>query len=210
MREISSITIPFNTGRAVEVSKGQIIHIEGRSTADVVFFNRHDIKERFDQARTKIANGTIFISKGDKLYSKSNRPMLAIIEDTAGRGRHDLQFGMCSAGGYELFRGDLYEKYEIKKRFGVERDEIPTHGCWENLAGALEPYGIEKEDIPSPFNIFQETQIDPVTGKMTLVSRNSADLLRVDLLAEMDCIVGLSACPWLGRGNQLQVSVFQL
>ncbi|MGD9713889.1 MAG: DUF1989 domain-containing protein [Thermomicrobiales bacterium] len=209
MKAVTSHTIPYNTGKAVELRKGQLIRIEGRSTADVVFLNLHDIKERFDQARTKIANGTIFISKGDVLNSKSNRPMLTIVDDTAGRGRHDLQFGMCSAGGYELFRGELYDKYQIKERFGVERSEIPTHGCWENLVDALKGYGVQREDIPSPFNIFQETKIDSVSGKMTLVSRKEADLLRIDLRAEMDCIVGLSACPWLGRGNQLEVTVFQ-
>jgi uncharacterized protein YcgI (DUF1989 family) len=209
MKKISSITVPYNTGRAVEVRKGQVIRIEGYSTADVVFFSLQNIKERFDQARTKIANGTIFVSKGDKLYSKSNKPMLTIIEDTAGRGRHDLQFGMCSAGGYELFRGELYDKYQVKERFGVEREDIPKHGCWENLAGALQGYGIENEDIPSPFNIFQETQIDCETGRMTLVSKDKTNRAYVDLLAEMDCLAGLSACPWLGRGNPLQVTLFQ-
>jgi hypothetical protein len=30
-----------------------------------------------------------------------------------------------------------------------------------------------------------------------------------ELHAEIDCLVGLSACPWLGRGNELEVTVFQ-
>ena len=42
---------------------------------------------------------------------------------------------------------------------------FPDHGCWENLAEALGPWGIPAEDIPSPFNIFQTMEIDGKTGQ---------------------------------------------
>lgn len=207
MNQITQKHMPYNTGCALELFKGDVLRIEGRTTVDAVFFDLHNVRERFDQARTKINNSSIFVSTGNMLYSKSNLPMLTIVADSLGIGYHDLQFGMCSAAGYALFKGPLYESYRIKERFGVTREQIPDHGCWENLTGALRPWAIAPEDIPSPFNIFQETKIDGTTGRMELVYKQLAEPARIELRAEMDCLVGLSACPWLGRGLPIDVSV---
>ena len=207
MNQITQKHMPYNTGCALELLKGDVLRIEGRTTVDAVFFDLHNVRERFDQARTKINNSSIFVSTGNMLYSKSNLPMLTIVADSLGIGYHDLQFGMCSAAGYALFKGPLYESYRIKERFGVTREQIPDHGCWENLTGALRPWAIAPEDIPSPFNIFQETKIDGTTGRMELVYKQLAEPARIELGAEMDCLVGLSACPWLGRGLPIDVSV---
>lgn len=209
MKAIQSKTMPYNTGDAFRVMRGQIIRIVGRTTADVVAFELSNLRERFDQARTKVFQGKIFISKGDKLYSKSNKVMLDIVDDTLELGKHDLQFGMCSASSYTRFKGDLYDTYEVKKRFGVEREQIPDHGCWENLSKALQPWGIPPEDIPAPFNVFQESKIDGKTGKMEMVFKRLNEPARIDLLAEMDCLVGISACPWVGRGEPLEVSIYE-
>lgn len=209
MNQITQKHMPYNTGCALELFKGDVLRIEGRTTVDAVFFDLHNVRERFDQARTKINNSSIFVSTGNMLYSKSNLPMLTIVADSLGIGYHDLQFGMCSAAGYALFKGPLYESYRIKERFGVTREQIPDHGCWENLTGALQPWAIASEDIPSPFNIFQETRIDGTTGRMELVYKQLAEPARIELRAEMDCLVGLSACPWLGRGLPIDVSVFR-
>lgn len=207
MNQITQKHMPYNTGCALELLKGDVLRIEGRTTVDAVFFDLHNVRERFDQARTKINNSSIFVSTGNMLYSKSNLPMLTIVADSLGIGYHDLQFGMCSAAGYALFKGPLYESYRIKERFGVTREQIPDHGCWENLTGALRPWAIAPEDIPSPFNIFQETKIDGTTGRMELVYKQLAEPAQIELRAEMDCLVGLSACPWLGRGLPIDVSV---
>src|SRR5437868_14283328 len=83
---------------AFEVARGQHLRVSGTTIADFVAFNRHDLRERFDQARTKTYNSKIWISSGDTLMTKSNNPLLVIVADTyAGQGTHDLQKGMCSA-----------------------------------------------------------------------------------------------------------------
>ena len=48
--------------------------------------------------------------------------------------------------------------------YGRPLSEMPTHGCTENLSGVLAPYGIAMEDVPSPFNIFQDMIIREKTG----------------------------------------------
>ena len=82
MKLINDVNIPKNSGRAFILRKNQHIRIIGESTVDFVAFNLDNLRERFDQARTKVMQGKIFISKGDQLLSKSNNVMLTIVEDT--------------------------------------------------------------------------------------------------------------------------------
>ena len=53
------------------------------------------------------------------------------------------------------YRGDPYEVHGVKEKFGVHREDIPDHGCWENLTGVLKPWNIAAEDVPSPSRQFQ-------------------------------------------------------
>ena len=81
MKIISESTIKSNTGMAFVVKKGQIIRVIGHSTADYTVFNLRNVKERFDQARTKVDQGKIFVSTGDLLISKFNNVMQTIVKD---------------------------------------------------------------------------------------------------------------------------------
>src|SRR5262247_2589281 len=102
MTTLKSEVVPRNSGAAFEVKKGQRLRIAGKSIVDFVAFNLHDLRERFDQARTKTNQVKIFISTGDQLISKLNNPLLTIVEDTFQEGHHDLQKGMCSKKRFEL------------------------------------------------------------------------------------------------------------
>src|SRR3989338_2263610 len=96
MATLENVVVPKNSGRAFVVKEGQRIRVAGRSIADFVVFNLHDLRERFDQARTKTNQAKVFISEGDRSVSKLNNTMLTIVKDTFKEGRHDLQKGMCS------------------------------------------------------------------------------------------------------------------
>ena len=212
MATLENVVVPKNSGGAFVVKKGQRIRIAGRSIVDFVAFNLHDLRERFDQARTKTNQVKIFISKGDQLISKLNNPMLTIVEDTFKEGRHDLQKGMCSRKRFELVA-----QGKAKREFaeGVDLnpktpEEIPDHGCWENLSEALKAWNIPPEDIPSPFNIFQTMRVDPDTGKMLDTQIRPKVEAHVDFRAEMDCLVGVSACPESGRGKEIRVEIFDV
>jgi len=207
---LESVVVPKNSGRAFVVKKGQTLRVAGRTVVDFVAFNLHDLRERFDQARTKTNQVKIFISTGDQLISKLNNPMLTIIEDTFQEGRHDLQKGMCSKKRFELVAKGLAQRKFVE---GVDLnpkrpEEIPDHGCWENLSEALKPWDIPAEDIPSPFNIFQTMKIDPETGAMFDTMIRPEKEAHVDFRAEMDCLVGVSACPQSGRGEAIRVEIF--
>lgn len=206
---VQDAPIPRNTGKAFELKKGQVIRVVGTTIADLVAFNRHDFKERLDQARTKVYNRKIFISTGDKLMTMSNRPLLTIVEDTYKEGTHDLQHGMCSRSRFELAarEGRLAEYYFRD----IPPEELPDHGCWENLIEALKPWNILPYDIPNPFNLFQTVRIDSKTGLMLNTTIRPKPGTYIELRAETDCLVAISSCPdlWAGGKQGLQVQVYE-
>jgi uncharacterized protein YcgI (DUF1989 family) len=207
---ISESVIKSNSGKAFEVKKGQIIRVIGESTADYVIFNLHNVQERFDQARTKVDQGKIYVTTGDVLISKYNNVMQTIVKDTY-RGTHDMEKGMCSTSFYKKWGSEIFKIYGgVWKRLGRKRGAAPKHGCWENLAKALKPYGVAKEDVPSPLNIFQTMVINAKTGSMRYsMTRPSPGGDMMDLRSEMDCLVGVSACPEGGRGKDLRVVIYK-
>jgi hypothetical protein len=207
---LQSENVPKNSGRAYIVKKGQRLRIAGKSIVDFVAFNLNDLSERFDQARTKTNQVKIFISAGDTLFSKRNNPMLTIVEDTFTEGRHDLQKGMCSRKRFEMVAQGKSKRVFAE---GVDinpkaPEELPDHGCFENLSEAVKGWKISPDDIPSPFNIFQCMRIDPETGIMYDTMIRPKNEAHVDFRAEMDCLVAASACPESGRGQAIRVEIF--
>jgi uncharacterized protein YcgI (DUF1989 family) len=205
MTVIKDQIVQKNTGRSFVVKNGRLLRISAESIVDFVVFNLDNLKERFDQARTKVNQGKIYISKNDVLYSKSNNVMMTITEDTY-KGTHDLQYGMCSKSTYDTF-WRLRDKEPWKSYFiqsGInKREDLPDHGCWENLTDALNGYGIAPEDIPSPFNLFQSYEIAMPRGTLIrCLDRDRPEPGKpalVEFRAEMNCVVGVSACPESGK-----------
>lgn len=202
---IEDTVVPRNTGKAFILRKGQRIRIIGEPgcIVDFVVFNLDNLKERFDQARTKLHQNKLFLSTGDKLLSKFFNPMMTIVEDTYKEGTHDLECGMCSGVGYQrLYKARACPELQIR------REDLPDYGCWENLTEALKPWNIAPEDIPSPFNIFQTMEIDGHTGKLAFSKITPKEGTHVELRAEMNCLVAMSACPNITRGKSIRVQIY--
>ena len=209
MRVVQEDVIPSNTGKAFAVKKGQVIRVVGQSTADFVVFNLKNVRERFDQARTKVDQGKIYVSRGDVLISKFNNVMMTIVKDTY-QGSHDMEKGMCSTSFYKKWGDEIFKIYGgAWKRLGRKRGAAPKHGCWESLVESLRPWKVAKEDIPSPLNVFQTMVINARTGAMRYAMIRPKPGSRVDFRAEMDCLVGISACPEGGRGKPLKVVIYK-
>jgi len=219
MKVLEEVVLPYNTGKSFVVRKGQRIRITAESIVDCVPFNLDDLRERFDQARTKCHNGKVYISTGDKLYTKFARPVMSIVEDTYN-GNHDLQFGVCSKYSFDMYYESLKSGDPvITKNFAWltvnKREDLPDHGCWENLQYALKDYDVAPEDIPSPFNLFQSIDIAP-DGRMVWHFREVESPEKrfpdgpahIDLRAEINCLIALSACPERGVGKPVKVQIF--
>jgi uncharacterized protein YcgI (DUF1989 family) len=182
------VEIPPRSGTAFPLNKGQklkIIDPEGEQVGDLLAYNRDDIGEVISSGRTIDYASRIYLTTGDPLYSNRSNIMLKIVEDTVGR--HDFLLTPCSA---EMFR-ILYQ------------DDHPHRGCFGNLAAALEPYGIGPDQIPTAFNVFMNVPIDGKTGEIKVLPPLSkpGDYLVVE--AQMDLIIGLTACS-AGQSNNFK------
>ncbi len=154
----------------------RVVSPTGAQVADVVAFAAEDTEEWLSSGRTIDYGSTIYVTTGSVLYSNRSRPMLTITADTAGR--HDFLLAPCSL---EMFR----------KLYGV-RDHHPS--CVENLARSLGPHGIPPDRIPTSLNVFMTAIPDPVTGRVVIGRPSSRPGDHVDLRAECDLIVGVTAC----------------
>ena len=210
-------TMRVNSGNSWILKKGQRIRINFESIMDLVVFDLHNLHNRFDQARTKANQGKIYISTGDRLYSKLNTVLMRIVEDTY-KGKHDLQYGSCSGPTYDNWwarRDEMPFREWFAQKGVTKREDLPLWGCYENIIGALQKYPILPMDIPSPFNIAQSEEIDPVTGRFIPRWRDR-DIpepgTHIDLVAEVDCLcAGSNAAGQgkLGYAKPITVQIFE-
>src|ERR1700691_2118594 len=190
--------LPRNTGFVFDMKAGKSLRVTSQSIIDFVCFRLDNLRERFDQARTKANQRKVFISTGASLISKLNNTMMTIVEDTFKEGHHDLQEGMCSRKRHEL----AAQRGIWEKTYGRPLSEMPPRGCTENLGNVLAPYGIAVEDVPSPFNIFQHMIIHQDTGELEHSHiRPKPPGAHVTLRAEMDLLAAISTCPDMAAGG---------
>lgn len=171
--------IPPRHGTAFLLHKGQsliIVDMEGEQVCDLLCYNRHDNKEYLSSGRTFDYAETLFLSVGHKFYSNRSNSMFTITQDDVGR--HDFLLTPCSRDTFRIIYGH----------------KNPHHGCFGNLCMALKPYGIESDAIPVTFNVFMHVSIDGETGHIKVLPPKSKAGDSLTIKAEMDLIVGLTAC----------------
>ncbi len=173
---------------------------EGPQVADLIAFNADHPREKFWQARTRVVHGG-HLEVGDQLWSIPpwTRPMMTLIADTVahhdladGARSHDLLFCRCDARLYEL----------VHKR--------AARNCNDNLVEAIAPFDLTAGEVHDPFNIFMTTGLNR-TGKPFYLPSDARKGDYVDLLAEMNVLVAISACPGGSSGTRshgLEVEIF--
>lgn len=171
--------IPPRSGIAFALMAGQrlrVIDPQGEQVADLIAFNRADTLEALSSGRTLDYAARLFLTTGDLLYSNRSRPMFRIGEDRVRR--HDFLLTPCSADTFRILYGHTH----------------PHRGCHGNLSEALAPYGIAPDQIPVTFNVFMNVDVNGETGELAVRPPRSKAGDYVDFVAQMDLIVGLTAC----------------
>ena len=174
------------SGVAFTLDKGQrltVIDPQGEQVADLLAYNRDDIGEVVSSGRTLDYASRIYLTTGDPLYSNRSNVMLRIVEDDVGR--HDFLLTPCSKDTFRIIYGD----------------QNPHRGCFGNLAEALAPYGVTEDAIPTAFNCFMNVTVDGITGELRVDAPLSKAGDRIMFEAEMDLIIGLTACSALQSNN---------
>ena len=174
------------SGVALVLEKGRRLTVTdpfGEQVADLLAFNRDDVREIISSGRTLDYASNIFLSAGDPLYSNRSNIMLEIVEDSVGR--HDFLLTPCSKDTFRIIYGD----------------ENPHRGCFGNLATALAPYDITEDMIPTAFNCFMNVSVDGTTGRLSVDPPKSKAGDSIVFEARMDLIIGLTACSALQSNN---------
>ena len=175
----SVIEIPPCSGVAFTLRAGSIltvIDLRGEQVADLLAFNLDDLDEVISNGRTFDYASSLRLTTGHYLYSNRSRPMLKIVRDDVGT--HDFLLTACSVDTWRLCYHD-------------ELDRRP--GCFGNLAAALWPHGIAPDRIPTTFNCFMNVECD-ARGEIRVRPPRSRAGDRLQFRAEMDLLVGLTAC----------------
>ncbi len=179
MGKIARYRLEPQTGTGFSLDKGQVLRVidpEGEQVSDIIAFARADKGEWLSSGRSIDYNNTVYLTTGHVLYSNRSNPMFTILEDRVGR--HDFLLTPCSSETFEI----LYEGHE-----GYH----PS--CLENLTKNLERFGILLDDVPTTFNAFMNVDILP-SGELKIGPPLSEPGDFLDLRAEMDLIVGVTAC----------------
>jgi len=170
--------IPPRSGVAFPMATGERLIVtdpEGCQVADLLAFNRHDVREVISNGRTLDYEETIRLTAGNRLWSNRSHILLTIEADTVGS--HDFLLTPCS---HDTFRHFYPDK--------------PLHrGCFGNLTEALAPWGIEPDMIPVAFNCFMNVPV-AADGKINVLPPLSRAGDSIAFRAEGDLIIGLTSC----------------
>lgn len=179
--------IPPQSGSGFTLHKGDILVVidpQGEQVSDLMAFAADNKEEWLSSGRTFDYNETIYLTTGHVLYSNRSRPMFTLLRDDVGR--HDFLLTPCST-----------ETFEILYPPGTAEGH-PS--CFSNLVQAFAPYGIQPDQIPTTLNIFMNVLVDE-QGRVNIGPPISQAGQRLELRAEMDMVVGLTACSAEGSNN---------
>ena len=176
-----------SSGTAFRLRRGQRLRVtdpEGEQVSDLMAFAESDPDHWLSSGRTFDYEETIRLTTGNALWSNRSEPMLTIVEDTCGT--HDFLLTPCSPEMYTLL-------------YGLPEDHSHP-SCLMNLAEHLGPLGMNRDRVPTTFNIFMNVPVRS-DGALSVEAPTSQAGDFIVFRAEMDLIVGLTACAAEGTNN---------
>ena len=195
MQKVNEVIVPPRDARAFDVPAGhffRIVSIEGPQVGDLNLWNTHDLTERFFSGKTRAIHAT-HVGTGDRMWSTlpGFRPMATITDDTLdwygwdadGGGIHDVIGTRCDPHTNYLLNGTDYH-----------------YCCHSNLTRALaEARGLPGQEaevlVHDVCNVFMCTGFTRDTHQYFMKASPVRPDDYLELFAEIDLLVGLSACP---------------
>ncbi len=178
-----------SSGVAFRLRRGVRLRVtdpEGEQVSDLMAFAVGDPDHWLSSGRTLDYEETIRLTSGNTLWSNRSEKMLTIAEDTCGT--HDFLLAPCSPEMYTLL-------------YGLPPDhDHPS--CLMNLAERLGPHGMPRDRVPNTFNIFMNVPVKS-DGSLSVEPPTSRPGDYIIFRAEMDLIVGLTACAAEGTNNSM-------
>jgi urea carboxylase-associated protein 1 len=170
------------------IKRGQtfrILDLEGNQAADTLFYDAHDLENRYSASDTIRRQGALYLTTGTPLISSDGDVLLTIVADTCGR--HDTLGGACSRESNTM-------------RYA--HDKEPMHACRDSFIRGGQECGcgpdFGKRDITCNINFFMNVPVTP-EGGLTFADGVSAPGRYVELRAERDVLALVSNCPQLNN-----------
>ena len=192
---VASLRVAPRDGGCIFVPAGaffRIVSVEGPQVGDLNLWNADNLSERFYSGKTRALHGS-HLDKGDRLWSSFPylRPMATITEDTLGWYGFD-EFG----GGVHDVIGTRCDPYTGRLLSGHDYH----HCCHSNLTRALAaftglPLTEAEAHVHDVMNVFMCTGFTRDTGQYFMKASPVRPGDFIEFHAEIDLIVGLSACP---------------
>ncbi|GHU02986.1 hypothetical protein FACS1894158_00300 [Betaproteobacteria bacterium] len=171
-------TVPARQGRAVRLTKNDVIRVintHGTQVCDTWAFNTSDMTEFMSMEHVRAWIDRIIPIPGDALVSNRRRPILTLIADTSP-GVHDTLIAPCDLDRYRTLGVAGYHD-----------------NCADNLRMALKAIGLRCGEVPCALNLWMNI---PVEGNaIQWLPTVAKPMDYVELRAEMDCVLVMSACP---------------
>jgi urea carboxylase-associated protein 1 len=180
------VVVPAGEPWIGRLDKGQIFRIvdlEGNQAVDTLFFDAHDLDERYDAALTIRRQGALYLTTGSELRSTEDRVLLTIVADTCGR--HDTVGGACSRESNTV-------------RYGHHTESM--HACRDSFLKAIAHSGLPltKAHLNANINFFMNVPVTP-DGALRFEDGVSAGGKYVEMRAERDVLCLISNCPQLNN-----------
>jgi len=190
-----TLIIQPRDGGCIDVPAGaffRISSVDGPQVCDLNLWNTDDLSEKFYSGKTRALHGT-HVSTGDRLWSSfpAMRPMATITSDTLdwygfdefGGSVHDVIGTRCDPYTGRLLSGDDYH-----------------YCCHSNLTRALAEHRGLSHSTAEPLvhdvlNVFMCTGFTRDTGQYFMKASPVRPGDYLELYAEINLTVGLSACP---------------
>ncbi len=171
--------VPARNGRAVKLARGNIIRIintHGSQVCDFWAFNTADFSEFLSMEHARAVIDRIMPIAGDALATNRRRPIMTLLADTSP-GIHDTLMAACDVYRYRNLGVTGYHD-----------------NCADNMRLALQAIELRAREVPQPLNLWMNIPV-AADGGVDWLPPVSKPGDYVDLRAEMDCIVVMSACP---------------
>lgn len=173
------MTIPARKASVALVKKGQhvkVINTHGTQVVDCWALNADNMTEFMSMEHCRVFLESVIPRKGDVMVTNRRRPIVKITEDSAS-GTHDTLLAACDRYRYELLGCKDYHR-----------------NCTDNFWEAMVMAGYKPVELPSPFNLWQNTPVEPDgTIKPNLPVTKKGDY--IVMRAMMNLVICLSACP---------------
>ena len=173
------ITIPAKHGKAAFVKKGQtikVINTHGTQVVDCWALNADNPGEYMSMEHCRVSWERYKPKGKANMVTNRRRPIMKILEDT-NEGTHDTLLAACDRYRYELLGCKTYHR-----------------NCTDNFWEALVEIGYKPIELPSPFNLWQNTPVE----QSGVIQPNPPVSKKGDFIifkAMMNMVICLSACP---------------